>query len=159
MEWNLNQRKVWQEANQKVKESGYISMQSRMRNVIRWYAPTRGSLKLNVDASIIQGTSLFAVGWVLRDHTGEFKGGRVERFQMSVSVLEAEAIGINEALSWVMDKTDAPVCVETDSLSTVQAITKGNVYKLELGHIFDECRQKLPAMRDLSVTHVKCYTC
>lgn len=60
---------------------------------------------------------------------------------MEVSVLVAKTIGIYKALSWVVDRTDNQVCIESDSLTAVQAIIRGTTYRnyipIELGHVFD----------------------
>lgn len=69
--------------------------------------------------------------------------------------MEAETIGINEAMSWVIERTNAPVCIKSDSLSAVQAINGGSTIMLEIDHIFYECRQKLISRRGLTVTHVR----
>lgn len=77
------------------------------------------------------------------------------RFSGEVSVLEAEVIGINEALSWLKDRTHAPICMESDSLTAVRAINKGTQYQLELGHILEECRRKIAARGGLILKHVR----
>lgn len=41
-----------------------------------WVAPGEGDLKLNVDASVVEGSMSFTVRMVLRDHKGHFVEGR-----------------------------------------------------------------------------------
>lgn len=55
---------------------------------VHWKALEREQLKLNMDASLVHGASLFAVGWVLRDRVGVFQGGRVMRFNIEVYVFD-----------------------------------------------------------------------
>lgn len=71
----------------------------------------------------------------------------------AVSVVEAEAKGILEALSRVMNKTDNDVSIEADSLLELQAINKGAAFQLELGHVFDYCRLKLASRPGRRVNH------
>lgn len=54
---------------------------------------------MNVDASVGMNSSSFSVGMV---HAGTFLRGKTMRFGRMVSVYKADAIGINEALSWIM---------------------------------------------------------
>ena len=58
----------------------------------RWKRPELGTLKLNVDASVKQGQSSFAIGMVLRNHEGHYISGKTARFQGSTSVVEAEIV-------------------------------------------------------------------
>lgn len=65
---------------------------------------------------------------VLRDHDGQFRGGKNLRLAGTVSVLEAEAIGVQEALSWIREMPTQQVTIETDSLLLVNAIQKNISY-------------------------------
>ena len=58
----------------------------------RWTVPPTGHLKLNVDASVVNGASSFSVGMLVRDDRGAFIHGKTMRFEGMVSVFEAEAI-------------------------------------------------------------------
>lgn len=101
----------------------------------RWVPPETGQLKLNVDASIVEGQSTFAVGMILRNHYDQYIAGRTMRFVGSVSVLEAEIIGITEALLWSQQVTDGMVSVESDSLLGVTTINRSQLNFLELGDL------------------------
>lgn len=70
--------------------------------ITRWIPPSKGSLKVNVDASIFTGKDDFSVGMVLRDHSGSFISGKVLMLPVPASVFEGETIGVREALSWIM---------------------------------------------------------
>lgn len=69
----------------------------------KWHPPETGGLKLNVDASFFAGAETFSVGMALRGQNGDFMGGRCIAFPRPVSVVEAECIGVREALSWVKE--------------------------------------------------------
>lgn len=89
---------------------------------MKWVPPELGKVKINVDASIFQGSSCFAIGMVARNQSGAFIGGRTMKFSRVASVLEAELIGIEETLSWDMSNGERDVLIEFDSLLAVQAI-------------------------------------
>lgn len=57
------------------------------------------------------------------------------RLDGGVSVFEAEARGVLEALRWVMELGIHDVVVECDSLLTVQSLAKGASNFLEVGHM------------------------
>ncbi|XP_074377607.1 uncharacterized protein LOC141719125 [Apium graveolens] len=138
--WFFRNKKVWE--NRVV--SSKFAMDWSLKQITYWR---------KANGRVLQSRS--KVGWVLRDRAGEFKGGQVMRFSGEASVLEAEAIGINETLFWLNDRTCAPICMESDSLIAVQAINKGTQYQLKLGHIFDECRRKIAARGGLILKHVR----
>lgn len=62
---------------------------------------------------------------VMRDHRGMFLQGRVMSFAGRVEVLEAELVGIAEALKWCSGFGGHTICLESDSLLSVQAIKGG----------------------------------
>lgn len=72
MEWSLKQLKDWRDANEKKTKHGATGNISKSKANLKWIAPETGCFKLNVDVSIGQESSSFAVGWVLRDQAGGF---------------------------------------------------------------------------------------
>lgn len=60
--------------------------------------------ELNVDVSVLQGSSSFVIGMILRDYTGCFLWGRVMRFDKEMFVFDAETVGINKVLSWILTR-------------------------------------------------------
>lgn len=71
------------------------------------------------------------------------------------TVLEAESIGVREALSWVMDRGDKNVIVESDSLLTVNTVGNKHNYLLEVGYIIDWCREILQLKPTFSIPYVR----
>lgn len=110
---------------------------------------------INIDASIFQGSSCFAIGMVARNHSGVFVGGLIMKFSRAVYVLEAKVMGIKEALSWVMSIWKRDVLVESDSLLAVQAINGNANYQLEISHTIEACRLELTYRDDVKVRHVR----
>lgn len=58
-------------------------------------------------------------------------------------------------VKWSRELQGSPITIETDSLPTVNAIHKGGVNHLELGHIIQQCREILVSRDDLSVVFAK----
>ncbi|KAL8146698.1 hypothetical protein AgCh_004438 [Apium graveolens] len=71
---------------------------------------------------LIEGTDSFSIGMVIGDHSGVFLGGKTTRITGRISVFDAEAVGVKEALSWLYERPPAQYIVETDSLMVVQAL-------------------------------------
>ncbi|KAL8119782.1 hypothetical protein AgCh_017046 [Apium graveolens] len=88
-------------------------------------APAAGEYKVNVDASWFQGAESFSIGMVMRNHLGNFIEGRTVTLYQAADALEAEVLGIREALSWVKNMDDRKV-IENDVV-----ITKSRTYAKE----------------------------
>lgn len=58
------------------------------------------------------------------------------QFDKEASTLEAETTGIKEALSWIANRAETNVCIESDSCLAVQAINQNLPYQMEVGHVF-----------------------
>ena len=54
--------------------------------------------------------------------------------------MEAECIGVKEALSWIMKQSGQRVTLESDSLLVCRALMSGTMNLLEVGHILEQCR-------------------
>ncbi|XP_074346245.1 uncharacterized protein LOC141685020 [Apium graveolens] len=83
---------------------------------------------------------LFLVGIVIRDQTGQF--------------VEAEAIGIREALLWIADKGLEGFEFESDSMLTIKALRSGEKKQLEVGHVLQSCTNLLQMNSTFSVHFV-----
>lgn len=77
--------------------TGTVNVQSYQTTVNHWVAPAAGGFKVNVDASVYEGTSSFTVGMILRDHLGGFCKAGNSRQEGEVIIFEAEeAWGVSE---------------------------------------------------------------
>ncbi|XP_074352920.1 uncharacterized protein LOC141692079 [Apium graveolens] len=122
VEWSMNQLHDWKSAVSKVQGNQKPSVVTVRRENSRWVRPDQGKIKVNVDAAIVQGSSYFSAGMLLRDSTWVFLEGKTMKFNRVLSVMEAESTAIEEALKWIASKGIKDVCVESDSLLAVQAI-------------------------------------
>lgn len=77
------------------------------------------------------------------------------RFTSRTSVLEAEEVGIMEALPWTDDFPAHAIVVESDPLQGINAINKENVNLLEQGDVIEQCRNILRRKVGISVVYVK----
>lgn len=79
---------------------------------------------------------------VLRDFQGSYISGKILRFAGAVQLIEAEMVGILEALSWLEEAPvgDAEVRIESDSLLSFNAVSNKQVNFLELGTLVQHYR-------------------
>ncbi|XP_074336989.1 uncharacterized protein LOC141674167 [Apium graveolens] len=145
----------WKEARSKGVTKVPNKKQPMQGNSRRWQPPENGEYKVNVDAAWSQGVDFCSTGMVLRDSSGHFIEGRTMHLPQAGDVLEAEALAIREALSWVKNMEVMKVMVESDSLVAVNAINGVNNYLLEVGHIIDHCRLLLQSMPSVRVKFVR----
>lgn len=157
MEWVFRIINEWREAKRKIcgQTAGDRSV-GRTRDC-RWIPPEADMFKLNVDASLFPGAGSFAIGTVVHDHHGTFIVGRTSRFLAPGSVLEAEAIGIKEALSWfvVQNLNGSSLQIEMDSLLAARAINGNQVNVLKTGDVFAECRARLNNSSGITLSFIR----
>lgn len=116
----------WKIERVRIKNNTLNTRQRDKSLVLKWKPPDPGILKVDVDASFRIASENFLVGMVLRDHEGKFLTGRCMCLESTTTVLEAEAIAVREALSWIKAKQlgDQKVELETDSMLVVHGINK-----------------------------------
>lgn len=145
----------WKRARRKETTSTPENVSPKVTSIRKWCPPPQGMLKLNVDASVFSQSDSFSVGMVMGDHRGSFVEAKIAALPCPATVLEAESIGVKEALSWIMQRGDANVIIETDSLLTVRALQGKKNYKLEVGHVIDHCKWQLQSAPGLVVSHIR----
>ncbi|XP_074364595.1 uncharacterized protein LOC141705594 [Apium graveolens] len=144
----------WQKAQQKNQLSSNTPNRSENESQVHWEKPQGGWKKVNVDASVYDGSSSFKIGLVLRDDSGSFIAGLQSCMAGQVSSMEAEVIDVHEALCSIQSLGLGNIAVECDALNVVSAVQKGTVYFLRLG-ILDSCRHILRQRSDLKIQHVR----
>ncbi|KAL8120352.1 hypothetical protein AgCh_017507 [Apium graveolens] len=148
--------------NQEVKGRFQIEMRSRsndndgqQEHMQIWMPPMEGNLKLNVDASVIQGSTSFRVSMVLRDFRGHFIQGKCMHYAGEVTTLKAETFVIYEAFSWMLARSGQSIQIESDSLVAVNSICSRTINHLDIGHVFELCREIMQYRPDLSLHFVR----
>lgn len=71
------------------------------------------------------------------------------------TVLEAESIGVREALSWTIQCGETQGIIETDSLLKVRALHGRKRYLVEVGHVFEDCKGLLKSHPGFVVFYVR----
>ncbi|MCH79659.1 hypothetical protein A2U01_0000412 [Trifolium medium] len=115
--WKFNSKALTTETQQPVQEIVMIlwCLWKRLRasaaalavqateHVNRWQPPPRGKLKCNIDAAIFAELNMFGVGMCLRNDTGQFVKAKTRLMEGTPPPLEAEAMGLREALNWLCE--------------------------------------------------------
>ncbi|XP_074383626.1 uncharacterized protein LOC141725107 [Apium graveolens] len=102
-----------------------------------WTPPKWGWMKINIDADVFQNGSI-GVAAVIRDDQGRFVGARCMKIAGAWKPIEAEAIGLREALSWVIDRGYKHCVIETDTYVLADACN-GNPGRALFGNIVMDC--------------------
>lgn len=155
MQWSNNQIVQWQKARKKQMKNGTSQVQHHGSDDCRWKAPTENRIKLKVDASVVPGSYSFSLGMVIRNHHGDFIQAKNLRLTGEVTVFEAEARGVLEAIKWLQALQLSSADIETNSLLTVNAIKRQTEYKLEVVDVLDECHSILDDSPDVAISFVK----
>ncbi|KAL8111232.1 hypothetical protein AgCh_019083 [Apium graveolens] len=155
MNWSMTQIKEWRDANIKRQATGLNERGAMHQQNRQWVKPEPGCRKLNVDAAVKEGQNSFSVGLVLRDDRGQYIAGKTCRFAGSLSVEEAETVAILEGLLWTNELPPGPITIESDSLLSINAIRKGSVNFLEIGHLVQHCRSLINSREGVSVVFTR----
>lgn len=117
-----------------------------------WSPPKAGWLKVNIDAAVFIDGSI-GVGAVIRDDQARFVAARGKRIAGAWKAREAEAIGLKEALSWVIDKGYTHCIFETDSY-VLAAACNGNAGEAFFGTIVRDCMHFFQHVKPVLVTFI-----
>lgn len=122
MSWSSKQISEWIKAQSNKYQKIIYLQRSKVHHTIRLVAPDTGTLKLDVDALVYEEAHSFSIGIVARNHQGLFVRSRTQRFAGQISILEAELVGILEALKWSAEFQEQKISIQSDSLLSVQVI-------------------------------------
>ncbi|CAH9110775.1 unnamed protein product [Cuscuta europaea] len=115
-----------------------------------WRKPSPVRYKLNVDAAVRE--KICGLGWVLRNDAGNFVTGVGKAWHGVLSPLEAELIGIREALSWMKERGWDCIQVESDSSGAVtEVLQESSVSLAGIGDI----REISSGFTDISFSHIR----
>jgi len=120
-----------------------------------WVKPQFSSIKCNVDATIFNGNSAMGYGICFCDSSGSLLFGKSDYKYLSVTVLEAEAIGLLESLKLAISKDLHNVVFETDNKLLVDLLQKSNLSLNEIGDLVSECKILLISKPDYVVSFVR----
>ncbi|KAL8111526.1 hypothetical protein AgCh_019295 [Apium graveolens] len=157
MDSSFSFQREWVEAKRSQEIAPAQTSRVKHLEVHMWKCPEVDTVKVNVDASVFKNAQSFTMGMVMRNHLGEFLACKNMCLPMVNSVLEAEAVGVREALSWIKDLQlhGTKVVVESDSLLTTKAIAGDIVNCLEVGEVLEECKQALQNLPTVAVSFIR----
>jgi hypothetical protein len=95
---------------------------SQGTQLLRWQKPRDGWWKCNVDASLSQNPNIVTWGWCIRDAMGAFIAAGTNSCSSNVTVAEAEALGLLEAMREATTHSWANIIFESDAKVVVDAI-------------------------------------
>ncbi|WJX44042.1 hypothetical protein P8452_31070 [Trifolium repens] len=105
-----------------------------------WQPPPRGKLKCNIDAAIFAELNRFGVGMCLRNDHGQFVKAKTRLMEGTPPALEAEAMGLREALNWLGEIEVFDVSIELDCKPVVDSIMDTSNNHSEFGKIMSACK-------------------
>ena len=94
-------------------------------------------------------------GWVFRDWNGQFVATKCANFLDLLPSIEAEALGIREALSWIKVHGWSKVGVEIDSQLVFNALTNSLIAANSFGILIDDCKALASFLLELDFSFVR----
>jgi hypothetical protein len=96
---------------------------------ISWNPPSRGVLKINVDAHILHDGRCFS-GMILRRWDGSTIGIATRAHPSVTDAIEGEALGLNDAIDMVESHNCTEVIFELDNQVITRAVQRRRVYHI-----------------------------
>lgn len=90
----------WARLRNQRSSAGNIQQQSEE---IRWHKPIAGWYKCNIDAAMFNTNNKYGLGMCIHSHVGEFYKGKMMWFHGTPTPQEAEAVGLRQALLWLVE--------------------------------------------------------
>ncbi|XP_071906033.1 uncharacterized protein [Coffea arabica] len=118
--------------------------------VISWMKPPRGSVKMNTDASVVNG--LAKGGGVIRDFERKMLGAFYKEFG-DCEVVQAEGLAVLAGLQWCVGAGLSDILVEVDSLALARLVTGHSVGKWPLCCVLSQIRLLLCKVKG-TITHI-----
>ncbi|KAK0578627.1 hypothetical protein LWI29_013416 [Acer saccharum] len=139
--------KSWLEANTTVSNKVAVMHQ------IAWVEPAENWVKLNIDGSRNPISGIITAGGVLRNQWKVWLKGFAMKIGVG-SVIEAELWGLYEGLQLAWSFGCRKVCVETDSLITVQLMCSGTMSNHPLLSLIQSCKNLVNADWICTINHI-----
>lgn len=95
------------------------------------------------------------IGLVARSHTGHMILAKTRCFSEVMNPSLAEAIAVNEALSWAKELSGNTIIIESDCLVVVQLIRSATPMRSRLGKVIVECRSLVRELNNVKLYFIK----
>eukprot|EP00257_Ricinus_communis_P027818 XP_025015232.1 uncharacterized protein LOC112536661 [Ricinus communis] len=126
-----------------------------MLEVLTCCPPQPGFVKCNVDGAVFTASGRSGFGMVIRDSAGSFVMGADGSSPGLFNVKLAEAIGLREAVQWVLSLGRSNVIFEYDAKVVVDAVLSGAADLFEFGAVIADCRLLLQHGCNYSVQFIR----
>jgi len=121
----------------------------------KWSKPLVGIIKCNVDAASFNNDSIKGYGMCFRDSSELFMFGKSDYYYSSTTILEAETIGLLEAIKVALSNGMHVVWFETDCKAISDALATTNIPQNEFGDLIFQCKSLLINRTDFVVLHIR----
>lgn len=142
----------WQNARKCQKNS---EQQQEQQQNISWQPPDQGYVKCNVDAALFSDQKCFGVGMCIRNSQGRFIKALSRWFECTPRPLEAEALGLKEAILWLSELGLSNVLIGLDCKLLVDGIVDGTKNQSEFGNIMSTCRSLLTHFPNFKISFAR----
>jgi ribonuclease HI len=122
---------------------------------LTWSKPPEGTIKCNVDAASFNNNSIMGYGICFRNSSGVLIIGKSGYYYASTTVLEAETIGLLEAIKEAISTGMQAVIFETDCKTIPDALSVNNIPENEFGDLIFQCKSLLLNRPDFVVSYVR----
>lgn len=129
-----------------------------MNNVdtsLTWSRPPEGTIKCNVDVASFNNNSIMGYGICFRNSSGVLILGKSGYYYSFTTVLEAETIGLLEAIKEAISTGMQAIRFETDCKSIPDALSVNNIPQNEFGDLISQCKSFLLNRADFVVSYVR----
>ncbi|XP_073119959.1 uncharacterized protein [Henckelia pumila] len=120
-----------------------------------WFPPSRGQLRLDVDAGFDETNNRFSIGVVVRDYRGRVKWAKARAIRNPGSVKGAEITAIWFGLEFCMENDFSNVRVYSDSIQAIIAVNSPGEERGTKGAIALDVKDFLNGPKFLSVSHMR----
>ncbi|XP_019157654.1 PREDICTED: uncharacterized protein LOC109154283 [Ipomoea nil] len=120
----------------------------------KWSRTGRGMLKLNTDAALHSSSGTMSLSWVLRDDEGRFLACKNMFVQGNYTVMEAGALSVREALSWLLGIGMGNVEVEMDC-QIVFNVLRSSSFSSSFGLLIDDVKELATAIGGVEFVYAR----
>ena len=110
---------------------------------LHWPRPPTGWAALSVDGAFMQEDGSAAAGMILRNHEGGVIFAAYRCIFNYYDALEAELHAIMQGMALALQHTSLPIVVQSDSSTTLAAMTEDSMSRSVYGHLVLEIKRHL----------------
>ena len=123
-------------------------------SIPKWTPPPDGWLMINVDAAIFKSPPRMGVGFVARNHKGDFIAASCQLVKRFDDPELAEAIAIRRAVSFSLENNFQQVVVASDCQNVIKKINSKVYDRSHVGIIIRDVKNLITANPFISFVHV-----